>query len=129
MKKIYSLLLIFSAIGLTVSSQVVINEVYGGGGNAGAVFKNDFIELYNNSNAPVSLTGWSVQYASAAGTTWQVTNLAGSIAANGYYLIQQAPGSGGTTDLPVPDATGTILMSGTAGKIALVNNQIALAGT
>lgn len=129
MKKIYALLLIFSAIGLTVSSQVVINEVYGGGGNAGAVFKNDFIELYNNSNAPVSLTGWSVQYASAAGTTWQVTNLAGSIAANGYYLIQQAQGSLGTTDLPVPDATGTIPMSGTAGKIALVNNQIALAGT
>ena len=31
--------------------------------------KNDFIELYNRGAAPVDLTGWSVQYASAAGTS------------------------------------------------------------
>jgi hypothetical protein len=45
---------------------VVITEVYGGGGNSGAPYTNDFIELTNNSSSPVDVTGWSIQYASAA---------------------------------------------------------------
>lgn len=108
---------------------IVINEVYGGGGNSGADYKNDFIELYNPGTIAVNLTGWSVQYASSTGTSWQVTALAGSIAAKGYYLIQEAAGSGGTTDLPTPDATGGIAMSGTNGKVALVANATALSGS
>ena len=107
---------------------IVINEVYGGGGNTGAIFRNDFIELYNPNNSAVSLTGWSVQYASAAGTSWQKTDLTGSIPAHGYYLIQEAVGTGGTTNLPTPDAIGTIAMAATAGKVALVSNSVALSG-
>ncbi|MEO6731046.1 MAG: Ig-like domain-containing protein [Ferruginibacter sp.] len=128
MKKIYAVFLVLFLYHLSANSQVVINEIYGGGGNAGSIYRNDFIELYNNSAAPVSLAGWSVQYASAAGTTWAVTNLSGSIPANGYYLVQQAVGAGGTTNLPAPDATGTIAMSGTAGKVALANTVTALSG-
>jgi Lamin Tail Domain/Bacterial Ig-like domain/Secretion system C-terminal sorting domain/Endonuclease/Exonuclease/phosphatase family/Calx-beta domain len=108
---------------------IVINEVYGGGGNSGATYKNDFIELYNNGNTPVSLAGWSVQYNSAAGTgSWQVTTLSGSIPAHGYYLIQEAIGTGGTTNLPAPDATGSIAMAAAAGKVALANNTTPLSG-
>lgn len=111
-----------------VSTSIVISQVYGGGGNAGSTWTNDFIELHNVSNAPVSVAGWSVQYASATGTSWQVTNLSGSIPAGGYYLVQEAVGAGGTTPLPTPDATGTIPMSATAGKVALVNTTGALSG-
>jgi hypothetical protein len=108
--------------------KVVINEVYGGGGNSGATYKNDFIELYNNEDYSVNLNGWSVQYASATGTSWTATALSGTIPAKGYYLIQQAAGAGGTANLPTPDATGTLNMSGTAGKVALVNNTTSLSG-
>lgn len=107
---------------------VVISQIYGGGGNSGATYTHDFIELYNASFSSVSLAGWSVQYASATGLTWQVTALSGSIAPGGYYLIQQAAGAGGTTPLPTPDATGSIAMSATAGKVALVNVTTALSG-
>jgi predicted extracellular nuclease len=110
------------------STNVVISEVYGGGGNTGATYKNDFIELFNLGTTPFDLTGWSVQYGSAAGTTWAVTPLAGTIPIGGYYLIQEAAGTGGTVDLPTPDATGTIAMSGTNGKVALVNSTTALSG-
>jgi hypothetical protein len=120
----FSLLLINS-----LQAQVKINEVYGGGGNSGAVWTNDFIELYNPTASPVSLAGWSVQYASSTGSTWAVTALSGTIAANGYYLVQQAQGAGGTTPLPTPNATGTIAMSGTAGKIILCNVTTAQSGT
>ena len=54
-----------------VSSGVVISQVYGGGGNASAPYQNDFIELFNRGASAVSLNGWSVQYASATGTTWR----------------------------------------------------------
>ncbi|WP_368562502.1 lamin tail domain-containing protein [Pseudoxanthomonas sp. UTMC 1351] len=123
---LFALSSVFAAA--SAQAQVVISQVYGGGGNSGATFKNDFIELRNNGAAAVSLDGWSVQYASAAGSTWQRTNLSGSIAPGGFYLIQQAQGAGGTTDLPTPDATGTIAMAGTNGKVALTNSTTTLAG-
>ena len=102
-------------------SNVVINEVYGGGGNSGATLTNDFIELYNPTAAAISLDGWSVQYRSATGTSVSVTALTGSIAAHGYYLVQEAKGTGGTTALPTPDATGTLALSGTGGVVILSN--------
>ncbi|MFY8037448.1 MAG: lamin tail domain-containing protein, partial [Cyclobacteriaceae bacterium] len=120
----------FWSISLTgFSQQVVISEVYGGGGNTGATLKNDFIELYNPTSNPISLAGWSVQYASATGTSWQVTNLSGSIAAKGFYLIQQAQGAGGTVNLPTPDVIGTLALSATNGKVALCNSTTALTGS
>src|SRR5947209_10821608 len=114
-----------------VSTTVVISQVYGGGGNSGATFKNDFIELFNPTGATVNLTGWSVQYSSATGSGWStgLTTLSGSIAPGHYYLIQEAAGTGGTVSLPTPDATGTTGLSGTAGKVALVNQASALSGT
>lgn len=110
------------------SPDIVISQVYGGGGNSGATLKNDFIELYNRGTATVSVTGWSVQYGSQNGTTWQATNLTGSIAPGKYYLIQEAQGSGGTTLLPTPDVIGTIAMSATNGKVALVSSTTLLTG-
>ena len=68
------------------------------------------------------------QYASGTGTTWNVTSLSGTIPAYGFYLVQQAAGTGGTVDLPTPDATGTIAMSGTSGKVLLANITTAQTG-
>ncbi|HEX2421286.1 MAG TPA: lamin tail domain-containing protein, partial [Acidimicrobiia bacterium] len=117
----------FAAPAVAVSPNVVISEVYGGGGNSGATLTHDFIELYNRGSEAVDLTGWSVQYASAAGTgAWQVTALVGTIQPGGFYLVQEAVGAGGTTPLPTPDATGTTAMSSTAGRVALVNNSTSL---
>src|SRR5688572_7029538 len=112
-----------------VSPNIVISQVYGGGGNAGATYTHDFIELFNRGTSSVSLAGWSVQYTSATGTgTWAVTPLNGSIAPGAYYLVQQAPGAGGTTPLPTPDASGSIAMAATAGKVALRTTASAISG-
>src|SRR5204862_487131 len=113
-----------------VSSGVVISQVYGGGGNTGATFTNDFIEIFNRGTSPVSLSGWAVQYASSAGTTWAVTPLTNVTLQPGqYYLIQEAAGAGGTTPLPAPDATGSTAMSATNAKVALTNTTTALTGS
>ncbi len=117
------------ATSVVISTDVKISQVYGGGGNAGADYQNDFIELFNRSAADASVVGWSVQYNSAAGTgTWQVTPLNGSVPAGRHYLIQEAQGNGGTLPLPDPDATGNIAMSSTSGKVALVASTTPLSG-
>ncbi len=119
----------FVADAQTSSSNIVISQVYGGGGNSGATLRNDFIELFNRGTSPVNLAGYSVQYTSATGTfttgnTFVIPS--GTIQPGGYFLIQAAQGSGGSQDLPTPDATSTLALSGTNGKVALVTNGDAI---
>jgi hypothetical protein len=105
---------------------VVISQVYGGGGNNGATYTNDFVELHNRGTTAVSLTGWTVQYASATGSFNAKTNLSGSIPPGGYYLVGEASGANGIA-LPATDATGTINLAAGAGKVALVSSTTLLA--
>jgi hypothetical protein len=120
---------------LAVSPDLVISHVYGGGGNSGATWRQDFIVIFNRGNASVSLAGMSLQYASATGTgnfganDGQITLLPSLMLAPGqYFLVQEAQGSGGTTDLPAPDLTDAtpINMSATGGKVALANTASSL---
>ena len=112
-----------------VSPNVVISQIYGGGGAASPSFKCDYIELFNRGRTTVNLSTWAVQYAAAGSTSaFTKTNLQGTIAPGRYYLIQQScAGSGGGADLPAPDATGTTAMSATQGKVALTSDQTTLA--
>jgi hypothetical protein len=112
------------------AANVVINQIYGGGGNSDATYTNDFIELYNNENTPVDLTGWSVQYTNATGSGWSsnLTPLSGTIPAHGFFLVQESRGTGGTTPLPIPDVSGSIAMSGTQGKVILCNTTVGQTG-
>src|SRR5205823_3286347 len=108
--------------GAAGSPSVVISQVYGGGGNAGAQYTNDFVELFNRGSTTVSPNGWSVQYSSATGTGNFSGNaiavLSGSIAPGQYYLVQQGHGTGTAgAGLPPADATGTQDMSASSGKI------------
>ena len=125
------------SISLTVQQlpppvdHVVISQLYGGGGNTGATFTNDYVELYNPTGVSFNLAGWSLQYASAAGTSW--TNkqpLGGTIAPGEYFLVQLASGGANGAPLPVSaNITGDINMSATTGKIALVSNSVNLTGS
>jgi hypothetical protein len=111
------------------SASVVISQVYGGGGNAGAPFRNDFVELFNRGAATVALDGWSIQYASATGTALFASNpvvpLSGSLAPGQYYLVQLAGGATGAP-LPAPDAIGSIAMAAGAGKTVLARTTAGL---
>jgi hypothetical protein len=111
------------ALEVGISPDIVISQIYGGGGNSGAPFTNDYVELFNRSASAVSVTGWSVQYASATGSSWAKANLSGTIQPGGYYLVQLAAGPGSGGSLPSPDASGPMNMSGSQGTVALVNNQ------
>lgn len=115
-----------------ISQTVVISQIYGGAGcgTAGcSTYKNDYIEIFNRGAQPQSLSGWSIQYAAASGTAWIVTPLTNVTLQPGqYYLIAQGAGTNGVSNIPVPDASGTVAMSATSAKVALVNSTTALSG-
>lgn len=117
--------------GTCGGAEVVISEVYGAGGNAGALYKADFIEVHNRTNHTVSISGWSVQYASSAGSTWTVASIpAGtSLSAGAFALFAVSPVGTNGAALPVTAVTlSTLNLSATAGKIALTNSATALTG-
>ena len=109
--------------------QIAISQVFGGGGNANAPYRNDFIEIFNRGTTPINLSGWSVQYASATASTWSVTPLTSITLQPGqYYLVQETSGGTNGNPLPTSDATGTIAMAATSGKVALVRSTTPLSG-
>jgi hypothetical protein len=133
MKKIFTIaFLLLSFFSYSQSTTVVISQVYGGGGNSGAPYNADFVELHNVSNTAQTLTDYSVQYYSATGTaTWsgKAKLPTTTIPAGGYYLVQMsAAGVTNGVALPTPDyvANPTISMSSTNGRVALVKDTFAL---
>ena len=130
------------------AAPVVISQVYGGGGNNGGIYNNDFVELYNRTCNPINLAGWSIQYGSDVDTGFSgplgtdntgtggnnpgPVILSGTIQPGRYFLVQMAAGANSNQlPLPTPDfipPTG-IPLSSTAGRIALVSNGIPLGPT
>lgn len=118
-----------SRVSQALSTDLVISEVYGGGGSASSAYRYDFIELFNRGSAPVSLSNKSVQYASETGTNWVVTTLTGTVQPGKYFLIRMgSAGPTSTPNLPASDDQGTTSLSATAGKVALVSNTTPLTG-
>lgn len=117
---------------------IVINQVYGAGLEAAsdAWASHGFIELYNQSDAAVSLNGWSLQYADRGNSNktgptngWEKLELSGSIPAHGYYVIA---GKETGADAPVVDLTGRAdltwdrYINNKGLKVALVSNTALL---
>lgn len=111
---------------------LVISQVYGGGGNANATYQNDFIEIFNRGTTTVdfSITPYLVQYSAATSAfgTNKTDLTSGVIAPGSYFLIREGSGGGVGSALPTSDATGTINLAATAGKVALVVGTITLNG-
>lgn len=109
---------------------VVINEIYGGGSNSGAAYNADYIELYNTGATAADLTGYSLQYEAAAGTSSPSSVFilpSVSIPAGGYFLVQTTTAGATGNALPTPDATGSSPnLSGTDGNVFLVAGTTAI---
>lgn len=134
MKRIY-LLALLTALALPLgaasargsgSGSIVVGEVFAAGGNSGAAYANDYVELFNRGSGGVAVDGWTLQYASAASASWQQTALSGTIPAGGRYLVQLASGGTNGAALPAADASGTSNLAVTGGKIAVVSGVTAL---
>jgi len=125
-------LLMHALTGHASTSGLVISQVYGGSSNSGAVYRNDFVELFNGGASAVSLSGKSLQYGSATGNYGSTASLivtlpSVSVQPGQYFLVRLFSGTQtGAAALPAADHTGSTDLSGTNGKVALVDGTAAL---
>ncbi|MDH2415864.1 ExeM/NucH family extracellular endonuclease [Nocardioides sp. CER19] len=107
---------------------LVISEVYGAGGNNGAVYNADFVELYNPTASALSLSGLAVHYRSASGGSGgSPFALSGSVPAHGHWLIQMSGAGSNGAALPTPDATAGFNMAAAGGQVALQQGTAVIA--
>lgn len=129
----------------TYARSLVIREVYGAGGEPGAVFKRDYVEVFNASAKPQVLTGLSLQYATGSGAFRSTLDDEATIhsvvvfpkGADGADLVVPAGGSflvaiGGKEDGAGDDIEANMVvrpgptaldLDPTEGKIALVRSS------
>ena len=129
-------LLMMTEIGRAATpTNVVISQIYGAGGNSGAVLNADYVELFNPTAGTLTLSNYSLQYSSAAGTTISTITVLPStitLAPGQYYLVAANAGTNGaalpvTPDYPTGAATSNLALAAGSGKIALVSTTTKLA--
>jgi len=89
---------------------VVISQIYSGGGQPGSTFQYNYVELFNRTNETIDINGWPISGASATGSSGFAVGFVGSnrvaIGAGRYLLIQLGPSNTNGAPLPVtPDFT------------------------
>lgn len=143
MKKIFTILGMSAAFMMNaqLASQIVISEVYGGGGSTTPLYINDYVELKNVSNTTATLSNATLQYASATGNFNSYAVLPSITLNPGQkYLIEMIAAIPNTSGTALPTADHQIInnisfsngntynggfnMSGVSGKVALVNSTI-----
>ncbi|MCK7678076.1 ExeM/NucH family extracellular endonuclease [Corynebacterium sp. CCM 9186] len=113
------------ATATPAGDNIVISQVFGGDGNKGAVLTSDFIELYNPTDSPVSVDGWTLQYLSAKNTAanpGQISELTGTIAPHSHLLVRGARGAGGTVDFTADIDAPQLTLGGRAGTVVLATD-------
>src|SRR2546423_1200883 len=89
-------------------STLVISQIYTRGGEPGAVFQNDYIELFNRGNASVDMNNWSLHIALKsspipATVTIKFVSSRGIPVEPGRYLLIKLAGGANGQPLPFPD--------------------------
>lgn len=114
MKKILTILcVLFSFTGF---SQVLISQIYAGGGSGSALYDYDYIELHNMGNASVDISAYTFAYGSKTSPlpTKGAYAFIGSISipAGGYYLVKCNNNAGSSPQYSIPTPDITIFTSG-----------------
>jgi len=108
-------------------ANIRISQIYTRGGETGAIYQSDFIELFNRGTSTVDLNGWSIGITGLEGFPGPATAVI-SITSNfglpilpGRHLLVQFVGSGTngqpvSGDIPVP----ILNLAGSGGQIVLL---------
>ena len=126
------LLSVFAVLSACGQTRLIISQMYGGGGNTGAQFTYDFVELYNPTATAISLNGLSIQYAAATAASWNAVALPNASVQPGHYFLIQAAAGTTVTNMPLVPAADFVIsangstgnqlnFSATAGKIVIAN--------
>ncbi len=113
----------------TTDANMRISQIYTRGGEAGAIYQSDFIELFNRGNSTVDINGWTLNITSFEGSSISrigirfMSNTSIPIPAGAHLLFQfTTGGSNGQPvngDFPVP----FISLGSTGGQIVLTGKD------
>ncbi len=101
----------------TNANHILISEIQAGAASS----SDEFIELYNPTDAAVDLTGWELRKETSSGAESNLVDnsaFAGTIPAKGFFLIASPAYSGATS--------ADLIYSVLSGSIAYTNNSIIL---
>ena len=112
-------------------SNIRISQIYTRGGESGAAYQNDYIELFNRGNVDVDINGWSLNISNFAGTPPNIqisstgiklSNPNGIVIAPGKHLLIKFGGSGsGGQPINNPDINlNPMPISEVGGQIVLI---------
>ena len=123
---VFSLNSSFAEAQSVADSNIVISQLYTRGGETGAIYQNDFIELYNRGNSIVDINGWSLNITTFEGLVQSTVGVRfvsnGSIPIfPGMHMLFTftAGGANGQPlngDFPIP----FVSLGSTGGQIALL---------
>lgn len=105
------------------AGHLVISQVQTAGANA----DDEFVEIYNPNAASALMSGLSLQYKAATGSSYSVVPLAGvSIPAHGWYLVARSTYTG---SVPRDQTNTAFQMAAAGGNLFLVVGTSPLSGT
>ncbi|MDR1563366.1 MAG: CotH kinase family protein [Oscillospiraceae bacterium] len=112
------------------ASTLVINQIYGNGGDSTATaVSHSFIELYNPTSSTINLNGYSVQLAKGTESTWQKLDLTGSVPSGHSFLIVFTKTSSPSSAYVIPEydqAWANLDMYNKEYKVALLSSTALL---
>lgn len=112
-----------------VAPTLKITELFTEGGNAGAAYANDYVEIHNPSTSPVVLDGrgLTLQYRApgATGPATVVANLTGTLGGGSYDIFQLASAGANGAAVPGVDYTNTAVDLATAGGTLFIAKKTA----
>lgn len=90
-----------SSVTLVTQRAILLNEIAWAGTGAGSLAEDEWIELYNPSDASITISGWTIRKNSCAGSVYITIDSGKSISRDGYFLLER--GSTSTDDTTVSD--------------------------
>ncbi|MBA3243221.1 MAG: lamin tail domain-containing protein [Acidobacteria bacterium] len=109
--------------------KVVISQIYSRGGEAGATYRNDYVELFNRGETAIDINQWALQFTSFNGSRSSSTMVSfissrGILVEPGKFVLVQLAGGANGNLLPSPDFNVPLVNLGeNGGQIALVRNN------
>lgn len=118
----------FMTSPVTQPSAVLISEIRFNGPNGTG---DEFIELYNNSDSPVDVNGWTIAAPAGTGGGGVLSGLTGIMGARGHYLVAPSdysvsgyPANGISTAVPDKAYTGGAFLDDGGAQLKDLNGTV-----
>jgi uncharacterized repeat protein (TIGR01451 family) len=77
------------SVTIVTRRAILLNEIAWAGTGTGSLAEDEWIELYNPSDASITISGWTIRKNSCAGSVYITIDSGKSVARDGYFLLER----------------------------------------